>query len=198
MREHDGHATAIRRTGHAVLFAVVATPSVASAAAPTSLVFFNDNLGIGQIVLMTVLTGAFIFVVLSTIQLVRARGRAEAENLRLRLEVGDLKSFADRAEALVNEEDQRLVAWSAPQDPPLVAGTLPPSAGAPADRNEFLHFASWLKSESADRLTSLLTRLRERGEHFQQVVATHGDRLIEVRGRTVGGSAVARFRDLTG
>jgi len=187
---------AIRRAGHAVLLAVVATPTAASADAPLSL--FNENLGTGQVVLMSALTGAVIFAVLSTIQLIRARGRVEAENARLRMEVGDLKSFADRAEALVNEEDQRLVAWGAPGEPPLVAGALPPSTGAPSDRAEFLRFADWLKPDSILRLDQLLIRLREKGEHFQQVVATSGNRLIEVRGRTVGGSAVARFRDLTG
>ncbi|MEJ0011452.1 MAG: PAS-domain containing protein [Bauldia sp.] len=188
---------AIRRVGHAVLLAAVAAPSfaeaevsLAAAAAPL--------LDVGQVVLMSALVGAFVFVIISTVQLVRARGRSEAENTRLRLEVGDLKSFADRAEALVNEEDQRLVAWGAPGDPPLVAGSLPRSAGAPLDRNEFLNFEEWLQPESTLRLMQLLVLLREKGEHFQQVVTTRGNRLIEVRGRTVGGSAVARFRDLTG
>ena len=175
---------------------IAAVPATADA--QVSLGIFNDNLGTGQIVLMSALTGAVIFAVLSTIQLIRARGRVEAENARLRMEVGDLKSFADRAEALVNEEDQRLVAWGAPGEPPLVAGALPPSAGAPSDRAEFLNFSAWLRADSAHRLDQLVARLRDKGEHFQQVVTTRGNRLIEVRGRTVGTSAVARFRDLTG
>jgi signal transduction histidine kinase len=62
----------------------------------------------------------------------------------------------------------------------------------------FLNFGSWLKSDSAFALENMIARLREKGEHFQQVVSTRSGRLIEVRGRTVGGSAVARFRDLTG
>ncbi len=40
--------------------------------------------------------------------------------------------------------------------------------------------------------------MRERGEPFTLVVTSRAGRLIEVRGTTVGGSAVARFRDLTG
>ena len=197
MRKHDGNAMAIRRVGHVVLLAAVATPSFADAEVSLAAAAV-PLLDVGQVVLMSALVGAFVFVIISTIQLVRARGRSEAENGRLRLEVGDLKSFADRAEALVNEEDQRLVAWGAPGDAPLVAGSLPRTAGTPLDRNEFLNFEDWLQPESTLRLMQLLVLLREKGEHFQQVVTTRGNRLIEVRGRTVGGSAVARFRDLTG
>jgi len=187
---------AIRRAGHAVLLAVVATPTAVVAQTPLTL--FNDSLDTGQVVLMSALTGAVVFAVLSTIQLIRARNRAESENARLRLQVGDLKSSADRAEALVNEEDQRLVAWGAPGEPPLVAGALPAATGAPTEPSAFLRFGTWLKPDSAARLDQLIARLWEIGEHFQQVVSTTDNRLIEVRGRTVGGSAVARFRDLSG
>jgi signal transduction histidine kinase len=196
MRRHGGNAIAIRRVGHAALLAAVISPSTARAAADLTLL--NDSIGTGDVVLMSALTGAVIFAVLSTIQLVRARGRAEAENARLRLQVADLKSFADRAETLVNEEDQRLVAWGTPGEPPIVAGALPPSAGAPSDRATFLDFRAWMAPDSVARLEQLLARLRERGEHFQQVISTRDNRLIEVRGRTVGGSAIARFRDLSG
>jgi signal transduction histidine kinase len=189
---------AIRRVGHVVLLAAVATPSFAEADDTIAAAAVGPLLDVGQVVLMSALVGAFVFVIISTIQLVRARTRSEAENVRLRLEVGDLKSFADRAEALVNEEDQRLVAWGAPGAAPLVAGSLPRSAGAPLDRNEFLNFEEWLQPESTLGLMQALVLLREKGEHFQQVVTTRGNRMIEVRGRTVGGSAVARFRDLTG
>jgi signal transduction histidine kinase len=186
---------AIRRAGHVVLLVAVG-PTAADASTSTTL--FNDNIDLAQIVLMASLLGAVVFGVLSTIQLIRARNRAETENARLRIQVGDLKSIADRAEALVNEEDQRLVAWGAPGDRPLVAGNLPALAGSPADHAKFLNFGLWLKPESAGRLSQLVLRLREKGEHFQQVVATPEDRLIDVRGRTVAGSAVVRFRDLTG
>ncbi|HVY19234.1 MAG TPA: PAS-domain containing protein [Bauldia sp.] len=197
MREHGGNAIAIRRAGLTVLLVAASTPSLTLAASSDHLTAAGA-LDLSQVVLMAALVGAFVFVILSTIQLVRARGKSEQENARLRLEIGDLKSFSDRAEALVNEEDQRLVAWGAPGDPPLVAGSLPRGADAPQDRAAFLNFEGWLQPESAVRLIQALTLLRENGEHFQQVIATQGSRLIEVRGRTVGGSAVARFRDLTG
>ena len=194
MRWHGRHAISIRWIGHVVCLAVAAAPTCANADGT----IFADNVDTGQVVLMSALLGAVTFAVLSAIQLIRARNRTEIENNRLRLRVGELKATADRAEALVNEEDQRLVAWGAPGEPPLVAGGLPASTGAPADRDAFLDFARWLKPESAGQITRMIARLRERGEHFQQVIETAGGRLIEARGRTVGGSAVARFRDLTG
>jgi signal transduction histidine kinase len=194
MRWHGRKAIGIRRTGHVVLFTAFATP----AAAESSLPFFHDTLESGQLILFAALIGAMTFAVLSALELIRARRRAEADNARLRLQVGDLQSTADRAEALVNEEDQRLVAWGAPGEPPLVAGALPAAAGTPAESAAFLAFDEWLKPASAIRLVRLIVQLQERGEHFQQVIETVGGRLIEVRGRTVGGSAVARFRDLTG
>ena len=36
--------------------------------------------------------------------------------------IADLTAAADRAEAMIQGEDQRLVAWGAPGEPPLVAG----------------------------------------------------------------------------
>ena len=88
-----------------------------------------------QIVMMVALVGTVFFAVFSVVALFRARNRAEADNAALRVEVGDLKAMIDRAEALVDEEDQRLVAWAAANEPPLVAGSLPAAAGAPADRD---------------------------------------------------------------
>lgn len=201
MRWHGRKTISIRRIGQCVLLAAAVVPvltRLAVANPSIELSFINDRLDTGQVVLMSTLLGAIIFAILSAFQLIRARNRVEVENAQLRLRVGELKAAVDRAEALVNEEDQRLVAWGAPGEPPLVAGALPASAGVPGDRGQFLAFGTWLKPDSAARMEQAITRLRERGEYFQQVAATASGRLIEVRGRTVGGSAVARFRDLTG
>jgi len=197
MRLHGGKTLAIRVAMSAVAFALAFAPRARAAPLLHGDVF-NGSFGIAQIVMMAALTGAMIFAVVSAIYLVRMRDRTERENARLRLEVADLKSLADRAEALVNAEDERLVAWGAPGEAPLVAGSLPHGAGAPPDDLAFLDFPAWLVPDSARRLLALLARLQERGEHFQYVVSTRDGRLIEARGRTVGGSAIARFRDLTG
>jgi signal transduction histidine kinase len=201
VRWHGRITISIRRAGSTVLVAAVAVAvAVEFALAETSIEipFIAGRLDTARVVLLSALLGAVIFALLATIQLIRARDRAEAENSRLHLRVGELKAIADRAEALVDEEDQRLVAWGAPGEAPVVAGTLPPAVGAPAQRSDFLAFGRWLKPDSATRLDRLIANLREKGEQFQQIVASANGRMIEVRGRTVGGSAVARFRDLTG
>jgi len=193
MRWHGGNAMAIRRAGYIAVVAVVPSSAHAETAELVA-----GNIDLATVVLMAALVGAVTFSVFATIQLIRARNRAETENTQLKALVGDLRSLADRAEALVNDEDQRLVAWSDPDEAPLLAGSLSPSSGVPVDKEDFLDFGAWLKSSSSARLDQLLINLRERGEQFQQVVVTNANRLIEVRGRVVGGSAVARFRDLSG
>ena len=123
MPRHVRNARSIPGTGHAVLLTVtIATPA---AAADPSLSFFSERIDTGTLVLLSALIGALVFAVLSTIQLIRARNRAESDNRRLRLLVGDLKATADRAQALVNEEDQRLVAWGEKAAPPLVTVSQP-------------------------------------------------------------------------
>jgi len=161
-----------------------------------------DALGItpdpGPVVLLSALIGVTGFAVWSVIAVMRARHRSESENFDLRLQVADLKAAADRAEALINGEDQRLVVWNSPGEAPFVAGTMAPVAGTPTDRAGFLAFGKWLQPESAARLDRGINRLRESGEAFDLTLAMTLGRLIEASGRTAGGSAVVRFRDLTG
>jgi hypothetical protein len=200
MRRHGGKTNSIpafRRNGFRVsaLLSSVALPGVAHADAGG---LFNDNLNGGQVVLLATLVGAITFAVLSSIALMRARNRAETENVELRNRLAGFKAAADRAEALVEGSGQRLVAWGPPGESPLVAGQLGAGVGVPADRAAFLAFGTWLEPESAGRLDRAVTRLREAGEAFAITVATGSGRLIEASGRTAGSSAVARFRDLSG
>ena len=200
MRWHGRKTISIPGAASAAsVFAIVTHFSLPAAAdAVINLPFLNQSLDTARVVLVSALLGAIIFAILATIQLIRARDRVESENAALRLRIGELKVAADRAETLLAEEDQRLIAWSVPDALPLVVGQLPPAAGVPLERGEFLAFGRWLKPDSATRLERLVANLRQKGEQFHQVIATRGGRMLDVRGRTVGGSAVVRFRDLTG
>ncbi len=195
MRWH-GRKTATIRT--AVLAALALLPVPAFAQVDVVFDLFNRDLGPGQVVLLAVLLGAVFYAVVSSIALIRMRNRVELENVRLLAQVGELRARSERAEALVDEEDQLLVAWGGPGERPLVAGALSAASGAPADRQEFLAFSGWLRPDSAGRLDLSIMRLRGRGEPFIVTIAALGGRMIEARGRTVGGAAVVRFRDLTG
>jgi signal transduction histidine kinase len=198
MPGHDRKTNAIRTVRRAARALVPASPLLAvspALAAPADTVAGFDP---GQTVLLAALLGVVGFAVISAIALIRRHNRAVTENAALRGQVASLKASADRAEALIEGEDQRFVAWNAPGEPPLVAGRLSAESGAPADRAGFLAFGTWLQPESAGRLDRAVARLRDGGESFAIAIASHSGRLIDVSGRTVGGSAVVRFRDLTG
>ncbi|MEO8669338.1 MAG: PAS-domain containing protein, partial [Bauldia sp.] len=197
MRKHD-RAFAIGFAGLTAAFSPTLFSSPANAAAPAEIALFGYSIHADHVVGLAALIGTIGFAVLSAIALMRARNRAEIENRSLRLEIAGLKAAADRAEAMVNREDQRTVVWGPAGEAPLVAGTLPSRSGVPSDRSAFLAFGTWLQPESAGRIDRAVARLRERGEAFTLVLATNADRLVEALGRTVGASAVVRFRDLSG
>jgi signal transduction histidine kinase len=196
MHLHGRITAAIRVLTGAVITAIAVSPARAQGGFALSL--FNEDITPAQLVLMVAMLGAVSFALVSAIVLIRMRNRLEVDNRQLTLEVGALKALVERAEALVNEEDQRLVAWNAPDEEPLVAGALPAAAGTPADSRAFVTFADWVRPDSATRLEHAIHRLRTRGEPFNLTIASQAERMIEARGRTVGASAVVRFRDLSG
>ncbi len=198
MRAQGGILTAIGAASLPAGLSLCASSGPALAQADGNIHILGMTLAAGQVMFLAALIGITAFAVWAVITMMRSRERTEAENAALRLELADLKAAADRAEALVAGDDQRLVAWSAPGEAPLVGGKLSAQAGVPGDRAAFLAFGTWLQPESAGRLDRALARLRERGEAFVLTLATAPGRLIEAAGRTVGGLALVRFRDLTG
>lgn len=198
MRAHGGTMTALGAARPLAFGVPIFAADGALAAAAAEATTFGLAVTPGQIVFLSALVGVTAFAVWSVITMMRARQQAEAEAAALRAEVAGLKAAADRAEALINGDDERFVVWGAPEEAPLVAGGLPAETGAPADRAAFLAFGAWLKPESAGRLDRAVARLRDHGEKFSVTLATARECLIEVTGRTVGGNALVRFRELTG
>jgi signal transduction histidine kinase len=198
MRARGATMTAIRAAQPLAVLSLTVFADRALAQSAGGLDIFGLGLAPSQVVYLSAIVGVTGFAVWSVITMMRARHRTEAENADLRLEIADLQVAADRAEAVINGDSQRLVVWSAPDEAPLVAGTMPPEAGAPSGRAAFLAFGTWLQPESAARIDRSVSRLRERGETFLLTLATVPGRLIEASGRTVGSLAVVRFRDLTG
>ena len=177
-------------------FAVfIALASGASAQATT---MTTAPFGADEIVLLAALVGTLTFAVICAIALIRARSRTDAENVLLRQQVAALRASADRAESLLDVDDRRLVVWEVRNAPPEVIGDLPATAGAPSDRSQFIAFGKWMVGKSAAELDRALERLRERGESFTAALKTQAGTYVEATGRTVGGRAVVRFRDLTG
>ena len=181
-------------TGIASGLVVAIFPKIAAAQA----IGGSGAIGATDIVLLSALVGTVSFAVISAISLIRVRNRTETENARLVQENANLRAAADRAESLINIDDQRLVVWEQPGKRPSVVGSLPAVDGVPTDRSAFVAFGAWLDAGSAGQLDGAIGRLRERGEGFSLALATAEETMIEAVGRTVGGRAVVRFRDLTG
>ncbi|MHA1548641.1 MAG: ATP-binding protein [Alphaproteobacteria bacterium] len=151
-----------------------------------------------QTILMVALAAAMIFAVVSTVALMRARDRAEAENRHLHDRIVDLQASVDRAEALVSETGRRLVAWRQSGEATHTSGSLPPETGVPVDDETFLSFGLWLADESTDRLLGHIAGLRAQALPFHETLLTRAGYRIDVRGWNTGGTAAVRFRDLTG
>jgi len=151
-----------------------------------------------EVLWIVCLFGALCFAVVSTIILLRGRRRAEEDIARLERGIANFRASVDQAEALLDTDDQRSVIWHRPDGAPTVVGRLSHVSGAPEQPSAFLAFGMWLTPDSAARLEQGLTALRRDGTAFSSQLTTTSGGFIEVVGRTAGGRAIARFRDLTG
>lgn len=191
----DSFGKNIRRTGDrlgaGLLLGSTALPGLAFAdeAAATSYPH--------EIVLTATLTGVLAVGVASAIGMMRARNRQDREIARLNAENADLRAQADRAEALLDAEDQLVLVWSRADEPPALIGNLDQAAGAPKERNRFVAFGTWLGRESALELDRRIAALRERGTGFSIELVTATNTYVEATGRIAGGRPFVRFRDLT-
>jgi len=190
MRKHDAKSIAIPASVCAVLSFL---PLPAHAAGG-----LLAGLGTPRLVTAVIGLGIVGFCLAAVMLFNRARVRAEAENERLRARLGEMKIEGDRMAALLDDDRERIVSWDAGGLAPLVTGSLPPDSGVPVDRAAFLSFGTWLKPESAGELDRGVDLLRRTGEAFAMTVATATGRLVGVRGRTLGTTALVRFRDLSG
>lgn len=157
----------------------------------------DEALATQQIVLTSSMIGVVCVAAASAIGMMRQRARAEATIIRLTADNADLKAQAERAEALLDGEDQLILAWGEPNDPPLLLGTLGPAAGAPKTRGEFLAFGAWLEPTSAADLDRETTALRTNGTPFDLELATRSGTFVSATGRVAGRRPFVRFADLT-
>ncbi|TBW39212.1 PAS domain-containing protein [Siculibacillus lacustris] len=175
-----------------------ASSALVAAIAPAFAVTGEETLATHQIVLTASMIGVVCVAVASAVGMMRQRARADATIRHLRDDNADLKARADRAEALLDAEDQLILAWSLPGDPPLVLGRLGEAAAAPRARAEFLAFGAWLEPNGAAELDRAVVSLRERGTPFDLELGTRSGTHVEAAGRIAGGRPFVRFCDLTG
>jgi signal transduction histidine kinase len=113
-------------------------------------------------------------------------------------ENANLKRSLAAADSLVRSEPQVLLFWEQDEPVRIVAHTLKGVPGLPDDMNEFLRFGRWLEPNSASSLKKALDSLFARGQPFNIIVRTNADGHAEAEGRTAGGRAILRLRDIAG
>jgi signal transduction histidine kinase len=155
------------------------------------------TVGTGEVMQLAVFVGVTGAALLSAIWLIRERARTFQENLQLRTRVADLNSTLQRAEAMLNLRDQRVVVWANDHKKPELIGTLPPEAGAPEDRGAFLAFGRWLAPRSAASLDHAIMALREKSVGFDLIVEAANGAPLEVQGRKTAQHVIVRFLSLT-
>ena len=102
------------------LLAALTAPAAAATSAPV--------VGTFEVIQVAVFVGVIGAALLSAIWLIRERGRTSAENTLLRGKVGELNASLQRAEAMLNLRDQRVVVWGSDHRKPELIGSLPPGS----------------------------------------------------------------------
>ncbi len=149
-------------------------------------------------IMLIVFTGAFAFAMWSATWLIRERKKLDETNRTQALDIADLKARNERAQALLNVPDQRIVVWANREEAPLCRGTLPAQAGAPEDATAFVAFGTWMTPSTAQSFEKAVNRLRDSAEAFDLTIESKTGSIIEAQGRASGSHAFVRFINLSG
>lgn len=146
-----------------------------------------------EVMALSAFCGILAATVLSTLWFMRLRGRTEAENQRLALELENHRERIANLKALNAERNRRIVFWEGPKAQPEFLGALPAEAGAPEDETAFLAFADWLSPGSSKQLEAAISALRKKAKAFEMLAEARNGYVLEVVGGTTGGRAHVRF-----
>jgi signal transduction histidine kinase len=140
--------------------------------------------------------GLLIFSVTTALLHLRERRRWAERERALAGEVASLGGAQDRAALLLGSDRQILVTWTDRTAGPRLEGD-PAVVGEGASLRKALAFGSWLPPHDAAALERAIEALRARGEAFRLTLHPQGRRFVEADGRTVGGQALLRLREVT-
>ncbi len=182
-------------------FASVALPVAALAedaalAARKADVTFPFAIGTVEVIQLALFVGVTGAAMLSALLLIRERGRTAAENVEFRGRVAELDVALQRAEALLNLKDSRVLVWTGDSRKPDLVGALD-VPGVPEDRATFLAFGRWLAPASAAALEHAIAALRERRQVFSLAMETARGMPLEAQGRVAAGHVAVRFLSLS-
>src|SRR5918997_3852114 len=146
---------------------------------------------------VTLVVGSVAVATAASLLLMRERKNSAGREHSLRTEVATLRGAQDRADLLMASERQFLISWTGRDGEPRFEGD-PTVAGEGATVKRVLAFGAWIAPADAAALESALDGLRQRGEAFRLTVGTLAHTHVDVEGRTLGGRAILRLREVTG
>ena len=150
---------------------------------------------LGHLTLAAMLCAVLVLVGATMLQIIRLAQRnakaARDENVQL------LSRLA-AAESIVKAEPQVLIYWEPGQPLSVVTHALTSVPGLPEGNRDLLRFGQWLEPQSAADLKAGLDQLFEQGRAFNVLVRTRAGGHLEAEGRTAGGRALLRMRDVVG
>jgi signal transduction histidine kinase len=152
-----------------------------------------QNLDRTDIAVLALVFGLVLFAVVTAIMLLRMRVRSVRLEAQSRDEIAALRDKLDRANALLQSEQQVVVDWLPASDRPNIEGE--PELLGITEPHRALAFGSWLEAGKASEMEHALEALRAQGQAFEMTVTTLAGRPIEAQGRAIGGRAVLRLKD---
>ena len=138
---------------------------------------------------MALLTGVTVLQFVRSVRRDVLAARAENAQLRQRL---------TGAESILKAEPQVLIHWEPGQPLSVVTHALTSVPGVPSNHRELVRFGGWLEPAAAAELKTGLDALFESGRAFSVICKTIAGGHLEVEGRTAGGRAILRMRDVAG
>jgi nitrogen-specific signal transduction histidine kinase len=181
-------------TSHAVLADDLLAPIAEKA---TDLLGFLNSFDLHNAVSFGLFMGLVAFSTTTSLLLVREQKRAVRVERSLRNELAALRGADDLAALLMGSERQLLISWHGRDGEPRFQGD-PSIIGENAPAQRALAFGTWLAPADAAAVEGALEQLKLRGQAFRLTARCTGTRFIDVEGRTIGGRAILRLRDVTG
>ena len=134
---------------------------------------------------------------LAVAMVVKAR-TGKSSNAAALEEAAELRRSLLSAEAILRSEPQVLAFWEPGQSVRVTSHTLSTVAGLPAAEADVMRFGQWLDRPSAGELKQALDGLFETGRPFNLLLRTSAGGNLEADGRSAGGRAILRLRDVAG
>ncbi|RDI62483.1 sensor histidine kinase [Microvirga subterranea] len=141
--------------------------------------------------------GLVAFSTTTALMLLREQRRSARMEEALRAEIAGLRGADDLATLLMGSERQLLISWQGRDGEPRFQGD-PSIVSEGSTAKRALAFGAWLAPSDAAAVDGALEQLKQRGESFRLTARTLSGRFIDVEGRTIGGRAILRLRDITG